>query len=203
MVRTPTRKARGASLPVEIRLALFQLDERVHAWNEADEAHDHDTRERLTEEIDALAETLFLAVLRHFGSKAVREHFGDDAPRLDGQGSENTRLHLPASALVNDPRSHAGHPAGMGQSSTFQRVTVETGSGNQEGCLVFVEGRLVAVLVRPDGKEHAERGLQGKWFLETGFGLCAGGALPTPVFASLDEAQQWVHERVAAAGRES
>jgi hypothetical protein len=188
---------------VEIRLALFQLDERVHAWNEADEAHDHDTRERLTEEIDAQAETLFLAVLRHFGSEAVREHFGDDAPWLDGQGSENTRLPLAASAQVNDPRSHAGHPAGTEQSSMFQPVTVETGSGNQEGCLVFVEGRLVAVLVRLDGKEPAERDLQGKWFLEAGFGLRTGGAVPTPAFASLDEAQQWVHERVAAAGRKS
>ena len=85
----------------------------------------------------------------------------------------------------------------------FQPVTVETGSGNQEGCLVFVEDRLVAMLVRLDGKEPAERDLQGRWFLEAGFGLRAGGAVPTPAFASLEEAQQWVHERVAAAGRKS
>jgi hypothetical protein len=61
------------------------------------------------------------------------------------------------------------------------------------GRLIFVEDRLVAVLVHLDKEEHAEPELTGKWFLEA--------EQATLVFGSLEEAQRWVNERIASAGR--
>jgi hypothetical protein len=74
---------------------------------------------------------------------------------------------------------------------TLQPVRVATGGPDEEGCLVFAEGRLVAVLVRLSD-EHGERA--GHWFFEVGFGRLDGPAHPS--FAAIEDAQEWLEERL-------
>ena len=74
---------------------------------------------------------------------------------------------------------------------TLQPVRVETGSNDQEGCLVFADGRLVAVLVRLSD-QHDD--LAGQWYYEHGFGPFDGPG--HPVFGSLDAAQDWIGQRL-------
>ncbi len=69
-------------------------------------------------------------------------------------------------------------------------VTVDTDAADQEGCLVFADNRLVAVLVRLS-KEHGRKA--GRWYLEHGFGKLEGPV--HPIFADLDEAQDWLAQR--------
>jgi hypothetical protein len=69
---------------------------------------------------------------------------------------------------------------------TIQPVLVATDEEG-EGCLVFVDGWLVAVLVRlSDVHEDAA----GRWFMEKGFGDLDG--TESPVFSNLDLAQEWI-----------
>ena len=60
---------------------------------------------------------------------------------------------------------------------TFQAVQVANGH-DEEGRLVFAEGRLIAVLVQLSGL-HEEQGVEGQWFLETGYGRRLTGEHPT------------------------
>jgi hypothetical protein len=69
----------------------------------------------------------------------------------------------------------------------FQPVTVETNAPDEEGCLVFANNRLVAVLVRLSDA-HGRKA--GRWYLEHGFGKLDG--LAQPILTDLDEAQDWV-----------
>lgn len=78
----------------------------------------------------------------------------------------------------------------------MQSMPVYTGSGDEEGRLVLVDGRLVAVLVRLADKA-AHGVMVGAWFLEAGFGPCASVAAP-PVFDTLDAAQAWVKRQLEA-----
>jgi hypothetical protein len=72
----------------------------------------------------------------------------------------------------------------------LQPVMVDTGEEG-EGCLVFAEGWLVAVLVRlSDNHEDAA----GRWFLEKGFGRL--DRPNPPVFADLPQAEQWIEARL-------
>ncbi len=73
----------------------------------------------------------------------------------------------------------------------FQPVSVNTGTDDEDGMLVFIEGRLVAVLVQLSGL-HDDR--EGSWFLEAGFGRCS--AVPVPVFSDLNQAQSWIESRL-------
>ena len=73
-------------------------------------------------------------------------------------------------------------------------MPVNTGSCDEDGRLVLVNGHLVAVLVRLADQVHAEQ--SGAWFLEAGFGPCASAQLP--VFDSLDVAQDWVRRKLGA-----
>jgi len=72
-------------------------------------------------------------------------------------------------------------------------VRVDTGSPDEEGCLLFADDRLVAVLVQL-GFEH-NSGLAGKWFLEHAFGSLDDRK--QPVFEDLDAAERWVVSRLA------
>jgi hypothetical protein len=72
----------------------------------------------------------------------------------------------------------------------FQPVTVETNAPDEEGCLVFADNRLVAVLVHLSD-EHGKKA--GCWYLEHGFGKLDGPA--HPIFTDLNEAQDWVAQR--------
>jgi hypothetical protein len=60
--------------------------------------------------------------------------------------------------------------------------------GDEEGLLVFGDGRLVAVLVRLSGRHGA---MSGRWFLEVGFGPALDPVL-RPTFPDLETAQHWI-----------
>ena len=68
------------------------------------------------------------------------------------------------------------------------------GSSDEEGRLVFADGRLVAVFVRLS-EVHGDQA--GWWFLEVGFGALAGPMHPS--FPDLQGALRWVEERTAIA----
>jgi len=75
---------------------------------------------------------------------------------------------------------------------TLQPTRVATGA-DEEGMLVFVDDRLVAVLVHlSDENEVAP----GDWYLEFGFGRLDGPNHPT--FPSLEAAQDWIVHRLQA-----
>jgi hypothetical protein len=74
----------------------------------------------------------------------------------------------------------------------LQPVRVATGF-EEEGMLVMADERLLAVLVRlSDENEVAP----GEWYLEAGFGHYFDGP-DHPLFRTLDEAQDWIAERLA------
>jgi hypothetical protein len=200
---------------------LARLDRIVRSWNAADDAHDFQTCNRLSVQIAALVENLCQAMLRRYASPAVREYFGADprepSGRARGRGGVahihhvpvftdglfvegyEARDDLPGDAAMNN----AGGVDWLALHSSLQRITVETGSRDEEGCLVYVQDRLVAVLVRLDEEEHSDLDEKGQWFLEAGFGPCANGGASTLAFGSLDEAQRWALYQVASAGRGS
>jgi hypothetical protein len=77
-----------------------------------------------------------------------------------------------------------------------QPVRVGTGA-DEEGCLVFSEDRLVAVLVR---LSHQNEIAPGQWFYETGFGPLGGPEHPN--FATLDDAKHYIVDRISRARRQ-
>lgn len=74
----------------------------------------------------------------------------------------------------------------------FQPVLVRNLYEADEGRLAFVDGTLVAILVRLSGDEVAE--LRGHWFVEAGFGPCEVRQQTT--FANLNEAREWIADRM-------
>jgi hypothetical protein len=66
----------------------------------------------------------------------------------------------------------------------FQPIDVLTASEDREGCLVLVDGKLAAVLVRLRDRAHDPL-LRGAWYMEAGMGLLEG---QHQLFASLEEA---------------
>lgn len=81
----------------------------------------------------------------------------------------------------------------------FRPVAVETGSPDEGGRLVFMDGRLVAVFVRLSGLHVPES--RGKWSLEAGFGPCPCARDVPDVFATPGEAEAWVRGQIAGDGR--
>jgi hypothetical protein len=77
-------------------------------------------------------------------------------------------------------------------SLTLQPVRVGNDS-DEEGLLVFDgEQRLLAVLTHL-GEQYD--GLSGHWYLEAGFGRL--DARDPPTFADLEDAQEWIRQRLA------
>ena len=76
---------------------------------------------------------------------------------------------------------------------TTMPVRVATGH-DEEGCLVFADDRLLAVLVR---LSDADGALAGHWFLEAGFGVVDG--VDHPTFPDLDAAQEWLATKLRRA----
>ena len=74
----------------------------------------------------------------------------------------------------------------------LEPVRVATGL-DEEGMLVFVHDRLVAVLVQLSDA-HEELGITGHWFLETGYGFRLAGGKGT--FPDLDAAQAWISQQL-------
>ena len=76
---------------------------------------------------------------------------------------------------------------------SFQPIEVLTASEDREGCLVLVDGKLAAVLVRLNDQAH-EPLLRGAWYFEAGFGLLDGRH---ELFASLEEAAASIERDLA------
>jgi hypothetical protein len=74
---------------------------------------------------------------------------------------------------------------------TLQPVRVGT-DYDEDGCLVFADDRLVAVLVRL--AEHHGK-LTGQWYYENGYGRLDGPEHPT--FQDIDAAQEYITSRLA------
>ena len=74
-----------------------------------------------------------------------------------------------------------------------QPIQIETNSPDHDGCLVFADDKLVAVLVRLEGDYGEDK---GKWLLEAGFGRVASPIPPT--FSSMEEARIWISDRLRA-----
>jgi hypothetical protein len=81
----------------------------------------------------------------------------------------------------------------MHRQISFQPIEVLTASEDREGCLVLVDGKLAAVLVRLNDQAH-EPLLRGAWFIEAGFGLLDGRH---ELFASLEEAAASIERHLA------
>ena len=83
---------------------------------------------------------------------------------------------------------------------SLQSIPVMIDGGSHEGRLVLSNGHLAAVLTHVPPKETVgEQGRAGGWFLEAGFGPCGGMMTLRPeVFASLEEAVEWVRGRLEA-----
>lgn len=81
---------------------------------------------------------------------------------------------------------------------SLQPVRIDTGSRDEEGFLVFADGRLIAVLVRLEDEEHGP--VRGKLFLETGFGAFA--ATEAVYFDDPDRARAWFATRHGQIGEQ-
>jgi hypothetical protein len=75
---------------------------------------------------------------------------------------------------------------------TWQPIRVETGSSEEDGRLVLVDGKLVAVLVRLSD-EHPQPELHGHWFVEAG---CGPIFERHEVFPTFEDAVAWVRQTV-------
>jgi hypothetical protein len=82
----------------------------------------------------------------------------------------------------------AKHDDGGRLSLTEQPVQVAVGGDDEEGCLIFADERLVAVLVRLHER------LAGRWYLEVGFGRLEGPSKPT--FRDLGTAKKWITQHL-------
>jgi hypothetical protein len=76
-------------------------------------------------------------------------------------------------------------------SLTIQSVRVETGSPDEEGCLILAGDKLVAVLVRLSA-EHGQSA--GGWYVEKGFGRL--DAPSHPIFPDVQAAQNWISQQI-------
>lgn len=75
---------------------------------------------------------------------------------------------------------------------TVQPVRIASSSEDESGVLVFIEGRLAAVLSLLEASYHREA--QGRWFLEAGFGRCA--VSPPAPHARLRDALRWIADQM-------
>lgn len=75
-------------------------------------------------------------------------------------------------------------------------VAIETSSDDHEGCLAFVNGRLVAVLTRLDPETHEDPALAGRWYLEASFSDPVGWSRDQ-TFTDLNEFRVWLTDRRA------
>jgi hypothetical protein len=75
---------------------------------------------------------------------------------------------------------------------TWQSVRVGSGFTREEdGRLIFVDGRLVAILVCRS-EDHEETDLRGAWSIDAGFGPITG---VQETFLSFEDAATWILRR--------
>ncbi|KAB1068182.1 hypothetical protein [Methylobacterium planeticum] len=77
---------------------------------------------------------------------------------------------------------------------TLQHVRIDTRSPDSEGLLAFVDGKLVAVLMRLSDELHGAAGFSGQWCVEMGFGSCTVGFVPV-LLDDVEAVRRWVAER--------
>ena len=70
---------------------------------------------------------------------------------------------------------------------SFQAVTLDSSSPDQEGSLVFRDGRLLAVITRLSDI-HPE--LAERWFVEATFGKVP--IVHPPAFETIDQFEDWI-----------
>lgn len=121
-------------------------------------------------------------------------------PPGSGSGGEGRPGRAAAAASPGGPWPGwpAAAPDDGGPALVLRPVRVDTQGEDEEGCLVFGNDRLVAVLVRLSSQHGA---LAGRWHLEHGFGALDGPEHPS--FASLDAARGWVGRRLGRTGGDS
>lgn len=73
---------------------------------------------------------------------------------------------------------------------TWKPVRVGVGSRDEDGRMVLVNGRLVAILVHLTGPYETPE-LRDKWFVEAGFGPLSD---KHELFSTWDEAEAWVQQ---------
>ncbi|WP_336492753.1 hypothetical protein, partial [Methylobacterium nigriterrae] len=76
---------------------------------------------------------------------------------------------------------------------TLQPVQVFTQSADKDGLLAFVDGQLVAVLLRLSREVHGSAAFAGQWCMEMGFGPCATGLAPV-LLDDAEAVRRWVAE---------
>lgn len=81
-------------------------------------------------------------------------------------------------------------------------VAIDTLSNDNEGCLAFVNGRLVAVLTRLTPETHEQLALVGRWYLEALFSDPIGSSMSV-TFADLDEFRVWLTDRCTDSNRQA
>src|SRR5215213_2098354 len=73
---------------------------------------------------------------------------------------------------------------------TWEPIRVETGTPEEDGRLVLVNGKLVAVVVRLSD-DHLMPDVQGKWFVEAGFGPLLE---KYAIFPTFEAVEAWVRQ---------
>jgi len=104
-------------------------------------------------------------------------------------GPERTRAM--ADRLTTAPRSDhlVRKAAGTTLNLLLEPTRVATSSADEDGRLVFANGRLVLLA------DEVHAGRVGSWYLEAGFGPCANEVPPT--FATINAALAWVQRQLA------
>ena len=70
-----------------------------------------------------------------------------------------------------------------------QHVRIATGSSDEDGVLLFADGRLVAIVVRLSDPSHGN--MRGHWYLEWAFGDSYCAPCPEP-FPDVEAAEEWL-----------
>lgn len=81
---------------------------------------------------------------------------------------------------------------------TLEPVVVAVSRHDENGAIVRVDGRMVGVLIRLDAHFYGDD--RGRWYLEAGFGPCAGH--PPAPFAKLSDGLAWIAERLGDGDRD-
>jgi hypothetical protein len=74
-------------------------------------------------------------------------------------------------------------------------IKIETGSEDQDGCLVTIDGCLVAVLVRIEQHDDLDPALWDQWYVEAAFGPCSKAPGELITFATCEAAAEWAIQR--------
>ncbi len=77
---------------------------------------------------------------------------------------------------------------------TWKPVCVGVGNRDEDGRMVMLNGKLVAILVHLTGPYETPE-LRDKWFVEAGFGPLLGRH---ELFSTWEEAEAWVHQHYEA-----